>query len=60
MSDYLKKRMQQILDGRPLKIKDKKPIAKKSEKRIAKEKEMEGEKGDSGLDKLNSIISPSL
>jgi hypothetical protein len=39
MNDYMKSRMENILNGRPLKTKDKKPIAKKSAKRIAKEKE---------------------
>lgn len=39
MSDYLQKRMQHILDSRPLKVKEKKPIAKKSAKRLAKEAE---------------------
>lgn len=40
MSDYLKKRMEQILNGRPLpENKKKQPIAKKSAKRLAKEKE---------------------
>ena len=39
MNDFLRKRMENILAGRPLKNKDKKPIAKKSAKRIEKEKE---------------------
>lgn len=36
MSDYLAKRMQLILDGRPLKTKERKPIAKVGAKRQAK------------------------
>lgn len=51
MSDYLKKRQQHIMDGRPLPEKKKYSIPKKSEKRLAKEKEQKDNKGDSGLDK---------
>ena len=51
MNDYLKKRQQQILDGRPLPEKKKfQPIAKKSEKRLQKEKEQGLLKGDTPLD----------
>ena len=39
MSDFLKRRMDYILAGRPLNKKPPKPIAKKSAKRLAKEQE---------------------
>jgi len=45
MSDYLKKRQEYILQGRPLKVKEKKGIAKVSEKRkkkLEEEKEARG------------------
>jgi hypothetical protein len=46
MNDFLKKRQEYILAGRPLTQKDKKPIAKKSAKRIAKEAEEKLRRGD--------------
>lgn len=49
MSDYLKNRMQQILDGRPLKVKDKKFIKTVSDKRKVKLAELNKD-GDSKLD----------
>lgn len=61
MNDFLAKRMQHILQGRPLKQKEYKPIAKISEKRKAKLKEQKSNEGESGLDKyfehhmINSI-----
>lgn len=52
MSDYLKKRMEQILNGRPLpENKKKQPIAKKSAKRLAKEKEQSEKGSDRNIDK---------
>lgn len=51
MSEYLKKRQEYILNGRPLPEKKKySPIAKKSQKRIEKEKEQKEIGGDSELD----------
>ena len=47
MNEYMKKRMEDILAGRPIKTKEKKPIAKKSQKRIEKEKKEAEERGDS-------------
>jgi len=49
---YLQQRMQNILNGRPLKTKEKKPIAKKSAKRIEKEKEQKESGGDNLMDKF--------
>ena len=51
MSDYLKKRQEYILSGRPIKPKDKKPIAKKSAKRLEKEKKEAKERGDGDTEK---------
>ncbi len=50
MSDYLKKRQQFILDGRPLPKKEFKGIAKKSAKRIAKENEEKKANSKEGKD----------
>jgi len=50
MNEYLKKRQELILAGRPLPEKKKHTIPKKSEKRIAKEKEQMKAGGDSALD----------
>lgn len=46
MNDYMKRRMENILSGRPLPKKEKKGIAKKSAKRIEKEKKESEERGD--------------
>jgi len=50
MSDYLKKRQEHILQGRPLKVKEKKGIAKVSEKRKAKLAEQKESGSDKSLD----------
>lgn len=51
MSDYLRKRQQHILQGRPLPEKKSYSIPKKSEKRKQKELEQKAAGGESALDK---------
>lgn len=46
MSDYLKKRFEHVMAGRPLPEKKKYSISKKSSKRAAKEKELKAQLGD--------------
>lgn len=52
MSDYLRKRQQYILQGRPLPEKKNYSIPKKSEKRKQKELEQKAAGGDNGMDKF--------